>query len=87
MAALMGGGLAASGFADIVGYGPLGGHFYNPSAVAVMPSAVTGHAGDIVVADTIHHRVQVFSSTGVFRFKFGAFGTRNGQFNNPSGGQ
>ncbi len=84
-AALIWGGLAISGFADVVGYGPLGGHFYNPSAVVVMSSAVTGHVGDIVVADTVHHRIQVFSSNGVFRFKFGAFGTRNGQFNNPSG--
>jgi hypothetical protein len=46
--------------------------------------AVNAH-GNIVVADTANHRVQVFTSTGAHLLTFGGLGAANGQFNFPSG--
>ena len=39
--------------------------------------------GDIVIADTDNHRIQIFSSDGVFRFKFGSKGSKPEQINYP----
>ena len=55
------------------------GEFFFPGAVAVAPN------GDIVVADTENHRIQVFDSSGTFKLKFGSFGTDLGQFKSPAG--
>jgi sugar lactone lactonase YvrE len=46
--------------------------------------AVDGE-GNIIVADRLNHRVQVFSRTGQFIRKFGSLGNGNGQFNCPEG--
>lgn len=40
---------------------------------------------DIIVADRRNNRIQVFSSDGTFKFKFGSRGTNNGQFDLPAG--
>jgi len=37
------------------------------------------------VADTYNHRVQVFSSNGIFLGKWGSLGTEDGEFNYPKG--
>ncbi|XP_025099655.1 B-box type zinc finger protein ncl-1-like [Pomacea canaliculata] len=41
--------------------------------------------GDIVVADSKNHRVQVLSGYGVFKFAFGQHGTDIGKFDEPTG--
>ena len=41
--------------------------------------------GNIVVGDRSNHRVQVFDSSGNFKYKFGSEGVRPGQFNRPAG--
>jgi len=63
-------------------FGSLGseyGEFKQPSGVAV-----NSH-GNIIVSDTENHRIQVFTSNGIFLFEFGSFGSNNGQFDGPSG--
>ena len=42
-------------------------------------------SGNVYVADTGNHRIQKFSSTGVFITKWGSFGSENGQFFSPMG--
>ena len=59
-------------------FGVLEGQFTEPSGVAVTP------AGDVVVADTNNHRVQVFDRDGRFRFQFGECGKRDGQLLYPN---
>ncbi len=64
-------------------FGQLGtgdGQFAFPSGVAVDPSS-----GNIVVADRVNHRIQVFDSSGSFLTKFGSFGSGDGQFSAPLG--
>src|SRR6266480_1281304 len=51
------------------------GDFFNPFGVAVDGNK------NLYVADTFNGRVQVFDSAGKFKFTFGSFGARNGQFN------
>jgi hypothetical protein len=41
--------------------------------------AVNQQSGDIIVADSHNHRVQVFDYQGNFKFKFGQMGDANGQ--------
>lgn len=41
--------------------------------------------GDIIVADTGNHRIQVISNFGVFKKTFGGKGSDKGQFNEPTG--
>ncbi|XP_067687559.1 tripartite motif-containing protein 2-like [Haliotis asinina] len=53
------------------------GNFNMPCGVAVTK------AGDIVVADTENHRIQIFSPEGVFKFKFGVKGSKPEQMNYP----
>ena len=41
--------------------------------------------GNVYVADTDNHRIQVFSSNGTFISKWGEYGSGNGTFNQPEG--
>lgn len=45
---------------------------------------VTKH-NEVIIADRRNNRIQVFSSDGTFKFKFGSKGTLNGQFDLPAG--
>jgi glucose/arabinose dehydrogenase len=47
------------------------GSFNNPKGIAVDPSS-----GNVYVADTANHRIQVFSNNGTFISKWGQYGTR-----------
>ncbi|MBQ11878.1 MAG: hypothetical protein CMJ45_10045, partial [Planctomyces sp.] len=42
-------------------------------------------SGDVYVADTGNHRVQKFDKNGRFLAEWGSLGSRNGQFDSPSG--
>ena len=42
-------------------------------------------AGNVYVAETINHRVQVFDSNGRFLRKWGSEGSGDGQCNRPTG--
>ena len=55
------------------------GQFDRPNGIAVDSS------GNVYVADTWNHRIQKFSSSGVFLGKWGSFGTGSGNFNAPLG--
>ncbi|XP_025083180.1 tripartite motif-containing protein 2-like isoform X2 [Pomacea canaliculata] len=55
------------------------GSFEMPCGVAVTKS------GDIVVADTENHRIQIFSPDGAFKLKFGRKGPNPDQLNYPLG--
>ncbi|UJR23523.1 hypothetical protein I4U23_026515 [Adineta vaga] len=59
-------------------FGVLEGQFTEPSGVAV------NGQGDIIVADTNNHRIQIFDSNGRFRFQFGECGKRDGQLLYPN---
>jgi len=49
-----------------------------------LPQGVAVDSSDrIVAAETSNHRIQVFDSSGTFLFKFGSFGTGDGEFNLP----
>ena len=63
--------LAASGSGD--------GQFISPNAVAVAPD------GSVYVADSDNHRIQKFTSEGVFVSQWGTEGTGDGKFINPGG--
>ena len=48
--------------------------------------AVDSSSGNVYVADTANHRIQVFSSNGTFIIsEWGRFGGGNGSFNHPQG--
>jgi len=55
------------------------GCFQSPS------SLVFNSKGEIVVADTDNHRIQVFDGAGKILWKFGSKGSGNGQFDTPYG--
>lgn len=59
-------------------FGVMEGQFTEPSGVAVNAQ------GDIVVADTNNHRIQVFDKEGRFKFQFGECGKRDGQLLYPN---
>ncbi|XP_013419779.1 tripartite motif-containing protein 2 [Lingula anatina] len=40
---------------------------------------------DIVIADTMNHRIQIFNNFGVFKSSFRSLGSGEGQFNEPTG--
>ncbi len=46
--------------------------------------AVDG-SGNVYVADTYNHRIQVFDGNGTFLRKWGSYGTGNGRFRYPNG--
>jgi DNA-binding beta-propeller fold protein YncE len=54
--------------------------FSYPRGIAVHPTN-----GEVYVADTYNHRIQVFNANGAFKRKFGGFGSNDGQFNYPQG--
>lgn len=56
-----------------------GGYFYNPHQVDVSP------AGDIYVADTDNHRIQMFDGNGIYVMSIGSHGTDFGFLRNPRG--
>ncbi|VDI15082.1 tripartite motif-containing protein 2/3 [Mytilus galloprovincialis] len=53
------------------------GQFMNPCGVAV------SKAGDIIIADTENHRIQIFTTEGVFKSKFGCKGCKPDQIHYP----
>ena len=55
------------------------GQFRNPF------SLTCSSRGDIIVADSGNHRIQVFDETGKLLLKFGSQGRANGQFSHPTG--
>ncbi|PAV91871.1 hypothetical protein WR25_15623 isoform B [Diploscapter pachys] len=59
-------------------FGVIEGQFTEPSGVAVNAQ------GDIIVADTNNHRIQVFDKEGRFKFQFGECGKRDGQLLYPN---
>ena len=59
------------------GSGP--GQFDQPHGIAV------DHSGNVYVADTYNHRVQVFTSDGAFLMQWGSYGSAPGQFYRPMG--
>jgi uncharacterized protein (TIGR03663 family) len=61
------------------GYGTGPGQMNYPKGVAI------DAAGDIYVADSYNHRVQVFDGNGVFLRQWGAAGAAPGQFQEPWG--
>ena len=51
-----------------------------------MPERVAiGGDGNVYVADTLNHRIQVFDPEGRFLCKWGTEGKGDGQFNEPLG--
>ncbi|KAH9503123.1 hypothetical protein Btru_070000 [Bulinus truncatus] len=51
-----------------------------------MPCGVTTtRSGDVIVADTENHRIQIFNPEGVFKFKFGEKGSKPTQLCYPMG--
>ncbi|XP_064484672.1 B-box type zinc finger protein ncl-1-like [Ornithodoros turicata] len=59
-------------------FGVREGQFTEPSGVAVNAQ------GDIVIADTNRHRIQVFDRGGRFKLRFGECGRRDGQLHYPN---
>lgn len=53
------------------------GEFSQPQGISIDP------AGNVYIADTGNHRVQVFSQTGAFIRSIGSFGWNREQFNRP----
>jgi len=49
------------------------------------PGIAVDSDGNIYVADSFNHRIQKFSSEGVFITKWGSYGDGDGQFNKPAG--
>ena len=73
---------AAESYLSVGQFGTNGagvGQFNAPERVAV------DAAGNLYVADTGNHRVQVLSNTGAFGTPWGSEGTGDGQFRSPSG--
>jgi DNA-binding beta-propeller fold protein YncE len=57
------------------------GEFCSPQGITVL-----GSSGEVAVADTPNHRVQIFDSEGKYKRQFGTEGEEeDGQFNFPSG--
>jgi len=55
------------------------GQFDEPSGLAV------DSGGNVYVADENNHRIQKFTSAGVFITQWGVYGSGDGQFDEPSG--
>jgi DNA-binding beta-propeller fold protein YncE len=70
-------------FQFLFSWGTLGsnpGQFNGPASVSINP--VTDN---VYVTDNLNHRVQEFSSSGVFITQWGSFGSAPGQFSYPAG--
>lgn len=61
------------------GSGNNDGEFLAPQGIAIAPN------GNVVVADSGNHRIQIFKADGTFIRKFGRSGSEEGQFNFPLG--
>jgi sugar lactone lactonase YvrE len=59
-------------------YGSEPGQFNQPLGITVDPT------GNVYVADTYNHRIQVFSNDGAFLAQWGSYGMAPGQFSRPS---
>ena len=46
---------------------------------------VITHSGEIIITDTLNHRIQTFNAFGVLLKTFGKFGSGDGEFNQPCG--
>ncbi|CAH1799726.1 unnamed protein product [Owenia fusiformis] len=46
---------------------------------------VNPHTAEIIIADTMNHRIQIFNQFGVYKTKIGHKGLSNGCFNEPTG--
>ena len=55
------------------------GQFQRPHGIFVAPD------GSVYVSEVINHRIQKFTSAGVFADKWGTDGSGNGQFQYPYG--
>lgn len=55
------------------------GQFDRPRGIAI------DRSGNILVADTYNHRIQKFSSKGIYMESIGSFGQEGGQLNEPNG--
>jgi hypothetical protein len=55
------------------------GQFDSPSGVA------TDSSGNLYVADTSNHRIQKFTSAGLYVTQWGSYGSGNNQFDGPKG--
>lgn len=74
--------ISDAGVAPLRTFGSVGagdGQFKSPKKIAL------DDAGDVYVADTINHRVQVFDADGRFLRKWGSAGVGDGQFTNLGG--
>lgn len=60
------------------GTGTGNGQFDSPNGMAIASN------GNILVADGLNHRIQIFDNTGNYLSEFGTMGTGNGQFNRPA---
>jgi sugar lactone lactonase YvrE len=60
------------------GYGSGPGQFNQPLGITV------DQVGNVYVADTYNHRIQVFSNDGAFLYGWGSYGPAPGQFSRPS---
>src|SRR5438034_858644 len=69
---------AAAASAYLFQFGSFGagnGQLYNPVGVAV------NAASNIIVADSLNNRIEVFDANGNYLSQFGSLGAGNGQFN------
>jgi sugar lactone lactonase YvrE len=57
----------------------------NPGELSTPRNVAVGPDGNVYIADSGNHRIQVFDSDGAFLSTFGTFGNEAGQFNEPWG--
>lgn len=62
-----------------------GGHGYGPGQFTVSGQISVDKDGKVYVTDLDNHRVQVFTSEGIFVAEFGRKGNQNGEFSLPWG--
>ena len=62
-----------------IGYGSYAGQFFVPRQIAI------DRFNNVYVADSVNHRIQKFSNSGVFLWSYGSYGTLSGFFQFPSG--
>lgn len=62
-----------------LGYGSYPGQFFVPRQIAI------DKYDNVYVADSVNHRIQKFSNSGVLLAYYGSYGTLNGYFQFPTG--